>query len=196
MILQLQIEVIRPEEFRVRLRGGLGAGIILAHQLLRNLSGQTGGEGNKAFMVFLQQFQIHPGLPVKPLHKGLRNHIAQITVAGFVPAQQNQMVGLVIHAVDAVMPASGRHINLAADDRLHARSLGGLVEVDDAIHDAMVRDCDGILAQLLDPLHHILNTAGTVQQAELRVDMEMYKTHNESLSGAILHAAATAGTAP
>ena len=92
------------------------------------------------------------------------------------------MVGLIIHAVDAVMPAPGRHIDLAADDRLHARSLGGLVEVDDAIHDAVIRDRDRILAQLPDPLHHVLDAAGTVQQAELRMDMEMYKTHGGLLS--------------
>ena len=87
------------------------------------------------------------------------------------------MVVFVIDAVDPVRNGPGRHIDLAADDGLDARGLGGLVKIDAAVHNAVVRNGDGILSQLLDPVHELVDPAGAVQQAVFRMDMKVYKSH-------------------
>ena len=118
-------------------------------------------------MVLRKQFQIHPGLAVKAVDKGLRHQIAQIFVALPVLAQQHQMVGVVVQSVNLVRhPASG-NVDLAADDGLDPGGLGGLVKIDTAVHDAVVGDGDGGLAQLLHPVHQVIDAAGPVQQAIL-----------------------------
>ena len=63
------------------------------------------------------------------------------------------MVRLPVERVHLVKTRSGRDIDLAADDGLHARCLRRLVKVDRAVHHAVVGDGDGVLPQLLDPVH-------------------------------------------
>ena len=87
------------------------------------------------------------------------------------------MEGVVVDAMDAVRHPAAGHIDLAPDDGLDARGLGGLVEVDTAVHHAVVRQGDGSLAQLLHPVHHAVNAAGSIQKAVLAVDMQMHKAH-------------------
>ncbi len=67
--------------------------------------------------------------------------------------------------------ASGSHIDLAADDGLDSRILTGTVEVNRAVHHPVVRDGAGGLAHLLQNRRQILDAAGPVQQAELRMNM-------------------------
>ena len=63
------------------------------------------------------------------------------------------MVCLAVKRVHLVKARSGRDIDLAADDGLHARRLRRLVKVNCAVHDAVVGDGDRVLPQLLDPVH-------------------------------------------
>ena len=80
--------------------------------------------------------------------------IGEVPVALLVLAQQHQMAALRVELVDLVEPgaALGGHVDLAADDGLDALRLAGPVEVDDAVHDAVVRDGAGGLAHgLHDP---------------------------------------------
>ena len=63
------------------------------------------------------------------------------------------MVCLAVKRVHLVKARSGRDIDLAADDGLHARRLRRLVKVDCAVHHAVVGDGDRVLPQLLDPVH-------------------------------------------
>ena len=177
MILQFQIEMLRAEDPCHAQSIGLGSLIIFSHQVLGHAAGQAGRGGNQTLMVLFQQLQIHSGLAVKTIGKGLRHQQAQILITLAVPAQQHQMIGVIVQAVDPVCHAAACHIHLTADNGLDACSLGGLIKIDTAIHDAMIRNGNGSLAQLLDPVHHAANAAGTVQQAELGMDMKMYKTH-------------------
>ena len=71
--------------------------------------------------------------------------------------------------------AGRRHIHLTADDGLDPLRLAGPVEVNGAVHTAVVRDGHSGLAQLLDTLGQALDAAGAVQQAVLCMDMEVYK---------------------
>lgn len=68
---------------------------------------------------------------------------------------------------------AGGHIDLAADDGLDARLLGRFVELDAAVHDAVVGDGDGVLTALLDTVHKLVDAAGTVQKAVFGMDVKM-----------------------
>lgn len=77
-------------------------------------------------MILLQQLMIHPGLAVKAVQIRLRHHVAEVLIAGHILTQQHQMVIVVVDAVNPVSPASGGHIDLAANDRLNAASFAAL----------------------------------------------------------------------
>ena len=101
----------------------------------------------------------------------------EVYVALAVLAQQHQMVGVVVDAVDTVRHGAASHIDLTADDGLDACGLGCLIEIDAAIHNTMVRDGHSGLSQFLDPIHQPVDAAGAVQKAEFRMDMQMHKAH-------------------
>ena len=81
------------------------------------------------------------------------------------------MVIIIVDTMDPVRPASGRHIDLAADNRLDARFLRRLIEINDAVHSAVVGNGNGSLPQLLYPMHELFDPAGAIQQAVLRMNM-------------------------
>ena len=118
-------------------------------------------------MMLRKQLQIHPGLAVKAVDKGFRHQIAQVFVALPVFAQQHQMVGVVVQPVHLVRHAPPGNVDLAADDGLDPGGLGGFVEIDAAVHDPVVGDGNGGLAQLLHPVHQAVDAAGPVQEAVL-----------------------------
>ena len=65
----------------------------------------------------------------------------------------------------------GRHVNLAADDRVDPRLLRRLIEVNDTVHDTVIRDRRAVHPQLLHIPHILFYFVGTVQKTKLRVDM-------------------------
>ena len=81
------------------------------------------------------------------------------------------MIGIVIHTVDTVSNGAAGHIDLAANDRLDTGSLRSLVEINTAIHNAMVSNGDCRLSQFLDPVHHAADPAGAVQEAVFCMNM-------------------------
>jgi hypothetical protein len=76
--------------------------------------------------------------------------------------------------------AARRDIDLAADNRLDARLLSGLVKGDGTVHHAVVGDGDSRLAELGGARNKPLDAAGAVKQAVFAVDMQMNKGHGTS----------------
>ena len=113
-------------------------------------------------MILLQQLQVDPGLAVKAVKKGLGHKIAQVFITLPVFAQEHQVIALVVDAVGPVRHPAGGYIHFAADDGLDPCRLGGFVEVNAAVHHSVVCNGHGSLAQLLDPVHHGIDAAGTV----------------------------------
>ena len=87
------------------------------------------------------------------------------------------MAALRVKFVDLVKPRPPRrgHVDLAADDGLDALPLAGPVEIDHPVHDAVVGDCHGGLAQLFDALCQAVDAAEAVEEAVLGVDVEVGK---------------------
>ncbi len=190
VVLELQIEAVRAKDVPQLQGPGLGGGVVAGGQPLGDLPGQTGGEGDEPAAVGAQQVHVHPGLDVEALCEAHADHVAEVAVPLLVPAQEDQMAALRVQLVDLVKagPAGGRDVHLAADDGLDALPLAGPVEVDGAVHDPVVRDGHGGLAQLPDPAGQPVDPAKAVQQAVLRMDMEVDKRHRGDLSFSLLGA--------
>jgi hypothetical protein len=84
--------------------------------------------------------------------------------------------------MDLVEPGAARrrYIDLTADDGFDPLGLAGAVKVDSAVHGAVVRDGTGSLSHFLHHPGQILDTAGTVQKAEFRMDMKMDERHGKT----------------
>ena len=102
MVLHFQIKMLRAKNTGELQGHALGLVIVFIHKRLGDGTGQTGGQGDKPFMVPLQQLQVHPGLSVEAVQKGLRHQIAQVLVALLIFAQQNQVVGVIVQSVNPV----------------------------------------------------------------------------------------------
>ena len=87
------------------------------------------------------------------------------------------MPGLGVEFVHLVEAGAPGHIHLAADDRMDPLRLAGAVEVDGAVHGAMVGDGAGGLPHLADAPGQIPDTAGAVQETVFRMDMQVRKRH-------------------
>ena len=74
-----------------------------------------------------------------------------------------------------VKAALGRDIHFAADDGFNTVAGRGPVEIDRAKHIAMIGHGHRRHAVVSHPRHQVRNLIGSVQQAVLRVQMEMYK---------------------
>ena len=173
VVLELQIVAVLPKQLP-HLQGGLLCLLIVPrHQQLGDLSPQAGGAGDQSAAVLPQQVQVDARLNVKALQKRLGDHVGQIAVALFVPAQEHQVGEGGVKLVDLLKAgaAPGGHIDLAADDGLDPRLPAGPVKVDRPVHDAVIGDGYRVLPQLLHPLHQLFDPAGSVQKGKFRMQM-------------------------
>ena len=83
-----------------------------------------------------------------------------------------------VNAVHLVKAGARRDVDLTADNRMDARRLCRLVEVDHPVHDAVIRDGNRRLANLLDTLHQPLDPTGAVEQTVFGMQMQMDKSHS------------------
>ena len=128
-------------------------------------------------MVLPQQIHIHARTVIKTLGKAERNHIAEVSIANFVFTEQNQMIWLLINAMNLIKVCSARNIDLAADNGLDPGFFCCAVKINRAIHDAMVGQGNGVLTEFLHPVHHRADATGSVKQAVFAVNMQTHKGH-------------------
>ena len=108
----------------------------------------------------------------KPSQEAGRGELDQVGEAGVVLGQQGEVValvlGLLLDRLDVV-----DEVGLEPGDRLDPVLLTGLVEIDGAVHHAVVGQPQRRLPQLRRPRRHRVDLAGAVEQRVLAVGMEM-----------------------
>src|SRR5688572_9656213 len=72
-------------------------------------------------------------------------------------------------------PTAGRDIHLATDDRLDAFSASRLIKINRAVKNAVVGDADGGKLQLRRFIHQFVQTARSVEERILRMQMKVNK---------------------
>ena len=99
-----------------------------------------------ARLLYSEKFLIHARFVVKTFQVGAGNQLNQVLVAGLVFRQQNQVVVVLSPGVRLVR-LFWCDIDFTADDRLDAGFFGCLVELDDAVHHAVVGNRQAVHAQ-------------------------------------------------
>jgi hypothetical protein len=157
---------------------GLGQRLALlaggADERPAELARQTAGKADEPLTILLEQFAVDPRLEVEALEVGLRRQLEEVREAGPVAGQEREVVARVLLAAGILLEAAARgDVGLVADDRVDARGLGGLVELERPVEVAVVGDRQGVHAQFHRPRHQPVDRAGAVEQAVVAVAVEV-----------------------
>src|SRR5437879_4621194 len=120
-----------------------------------------------------QDLLVDAGLVVHPLHLADRAELHEVEVALVARGEQGEVAGVAVDAALAQEARAGRDVDLAAHNRLDSGFLARLVEVDGAVHDAVVGDGQGGHLELGRSLHERVDAAGPIEQRELGVVVEV-----------------------
>src|SRR6185295_58548 len=98
-----------------------------------------------------------------------------IGVAGLVAHEDGAVAGALVAAIlpRPLEAAPRRDVELRAEDGLHARLHAGRIEIDAAEEVAVVGERERGEAQLRGALNELLEARGAVEQAVLRVDVQV-----------------------
>ena len=177
MVLQLQVVAVAEDRLEPE-DPAPGLLVAVVQQVLQDLAGQTGREADDPLAVLLDQLVVDAGTVVLALHPGDGVELHQVVVALVVHGQQDQVVpvapvALAHFLVGAVGVALRVDVELAADDRLDAGLLAGLVEVDGPEHVAVVGDGQRPHARRQRLLHVVLDLGGAVEQRVVGVVVQV-----------------------
>ncbi len=143
------------------------AGAVLLERLA-DTARQAARQRDHAGRVPLEQFPVDARLVVVALEVAEARELDQVRVARVVCGEQREVrVALLLDV--AILG----DVDLAADDRLHARSLRLLEELDRARHRAVIGQRDRRHLELGGPLDEIRDPAGPVEDRVLGVDVEV-----------------------
>ena len=181
MVLHLQEEISFPEDLQVAERRLLSFLVLVPGQVPGHLARQAGGAGDDPLVELPEGLQVHPGLVVKTVHEAAGDDLREVRVSCVVLRQEDQVIIAVLPFSGLPVEAGPRgHIDFTAQHRTDPGFLRGFVEVDDAVHGAVVRDGEGVHSQFLRPGHDLLDLAGAVQQGILCMNVQMCKSQSFS----------------
>ena len=167
-VLQLDVDVVAPEDLREPVE--LGAGVLgpVLLERLADAAGEAAGERDQPARVALEQLPVDARLGVVALEVAERAELDQVRVAGVRLGEQRQ----VRVAAGARLAVVG-DVDLAADDRLDPLLPGGLVEVDRAGERAVVGERDGGHLELGGAGRERGDPARPVEDRVLAVDVQV-----------------------
>ena len=174
VVLKLDIEVL-PEHAFEPLCQSVSLLIPIMQQMLRDIAADTGGHADQSLTVLREQIIVDAGPIIEPMDKSLRRKPHQVLIAGLILRQQDEMAILPVQLPLLDSVATGRHIGLHAYDRLDPLLLAFPIKIDDAVHDPVIRDSHGGLAQGFGSRHQGRDAGRSIQQRVLGMDMQMRK---------------------
>ena len=134
-VLELDVGVVAAEDLLEPVELHLGVAHPRLRDRLRDPPRQAAGERDQARRILREELPVDARPVVVALEVAERAELDQVGVAGRRLGQQRQ----VRRALRLHVPVVG-DVHLAADDRLHALLVGGLVEVDRAGQRAVIRE--------------------------------------------------------
>ena len=169
--LKLEVDVLGPEDLDQVVDVGARLGRVVVDQPAAEARCQAAGQRDHALGVLGEQVEVDVGLAApQPLEEAGRRQLDQVLEAGIGLGEQRQVVAL---ELDRVVAHVVDEIGLEAQDRLDPVLLARFVELQGPVHDAVVGQPEGRLAQFGGPLGERVDPAGAVQQRVLRVDVQV-----------------------
>jgi len=184
--LHLQVEVVAED--LLELAGPLARlvpAVLLERDRHRAL--EAAGEDDQPLAVLGERLEVDPGPVVEALQVGEGRDAGEVLPARVVLGEHRE----VVVAALALLHGAQRLVDLTAEDRLDPALLGLLVEVDRPRDRAVIGERDRGLTALLGPLDQARDLRQPVQQAVVRVHVEV----DEVALGVLGHAAAPSSRA-
>ena len=186
VVLQLDEEVVLPEDLLQSCRLVEGPLVVALEQRLQDVTAEAAGGRDEALVVPAEQLPVHPRLVVVALHEGQAGQLDQVAIALITLGEQREVVvqllaalGVAAGVVDAATTRRALtavlvgHVGLGADDRLDALGTTLLEELEHPVHVAVIGDTERRLAVGDGLGDEIIEARCAVQHRELRVDVEV-----------------------
>ena len=175
VILDFDEKVLAAVDVDEAPRGPAGILVAALKQTLRDERGEAAGERDEALGVFRQRLEVGARAVIETLQVRVGDQLEEIVVAGLVARQHAHVEdGLaLLAAAGALEPRTLGEVDFAADQRLDAAGLRLEVEVDRPEKIPVVGERQRLHAQPGGAVHQAVDAAGAVEQAVVRVDVEM-----------------------
>ena len=169
----LQVHVLVPEDVHEGLGVLASPGDVILNDAPADVSLLTAAERDQAIPIRGEQLSVHTGLVVEAVEVRSGDELHQIAVAVEVLCKQDEMTQLPI-ALGVLIEARARGaVDLAADDGPYARTLARLIELDSAVHHAVVGDGKRRHLEFLGAGDELADPAGAVQETVLGVHVQV-----------------------
>ena len=173
VVLHLQEEVVRAQDVAV-LAGQVAGELPVIHlEGARDLAVEARRQPDEALRVAGQVLAVDARLVVVAVEVGVGDDAAEVLVAGPVPRQEDQVVGLGVGLALAVGHRPPRDVRLDPDERLDLPRPARLVEGDRPVQRAVIGDGQAVETLRAGLPDQVVDAPQPVEQAELRVDVEM-----------------------
>ena len=186
VILQLDEEVLGTEDVLQPARERLRLALLTGKQGLQHDTAEAARGDDEPGVVAFEQLPVDAGLVVVALEIGGGRELDEVAVAlgrlgedGQVVVELLTSVALAPGVVDPaapdrpVEPGVGRHVGLGPDDRGDSLLTALLVEVENAVHVAVIGDCERRLAVLARSADDVADPRGTVEHRVLGMGVQV-----------------------
>jgi hypothetical protein len=176
VVLDFDEVILAAEDFDEAAARGARVGVVAGEEALRHEGGEAAGEADEPGGVLRERLEVGPRLVIEALEVGVGDELEEVLVAGEVLGEQAEVedgFALVVGAALLLEARSFDEVELAADERLDALGLGGVVELDRAVEIAVIGEGDGGHAELDRAVHQPVDPAAAVEQAVVGVDVEV-----------------------
>ncbi len=169
-VLQLDVDVVAAEHLREPVELGARIRDAVLLERLADPSREAAGERDHAGRVPFEELPVDARLVVVALEVAEARQLDQVRVAGLIGREERE-VGVALLLGVAVVG----DVDLAADDRLDAGSLGRLEQLHGARHRPVIGERDSRHLELGGAFDEVGDPARTVENRVLGVDVKMNK---------------------
>ncbi|MEZ5081244.1 MAG: hypothetical protein R2878_11435 [Thermoleophilia bacterium] len=176
-VLDLDVDVVRAEDLHESVELATRSGQVVLTDQAADGSRQAARQGDDPVGVLGHQLVVDARAAVVALEVPLRAELDEVVVALRVLGEQRDVRAMLAARTSV---AIGNQVRLEADDRRDAALACLAVQLDGAAHDAVVGQRRRRLAQLLHAIQQPVDTAGSIQDGVVGVDVEV---RERSLAG-------------
>ena len=169
--LDLEVDVLGAEDLDEVVEVGSRLGEPALDDPARGAGGEAAGERDDALGVALEALEVDARLAaVQALEEAGAGELGEVLEALVAGGEQREVVALDLALADRAVVDE---VGLEAEDRLDVVLLAGLVELDAAVHHAVVGEAERGLPERRRTRRKTIDVRRTVEQRVLGVDVEM-----------------------
>ena len=175
MVLEFEVVILRAEDLLEPVHRVARLLFFALEDVVRQLTREAARQSDQALGMLGEQFLVDAWLVVEALQVGRRDQLHEVVVTDLILRQQHEMVIKVPGASAGllVQPAARRHVNLTAQDGLHAGLLGGLPKLYRAEHHAVISHRHRGKLQCRGLGHQLVELTAGIEQRILRVQVQV-----------------------